>query len=267
MEDIINKFDNWALIKLFGGITIVLSAVISFVAMILKDWINSKFEIKNQKDIELLKDNLLQSQKLIENLSTSMSNIYISSNQKIIDSYDKIWNSMINVRKNFPPVAYVVYSAFTKDEFLKIPSIFNSTLKLEYDKLNFVEYMNKETEYLETAQKYRPFVDIKTWNTFYTYQALFGRLYYLLYQIKTNNIKSLWYDDLNFINDILKLSIDEKDLAKLIEDKFNAFTNVYNYLEMQMHNETQNHLLGKKVNEEKLKLSMAISNSRNLNKY
>lgn len=261
MEKIINNIDNWTLIQLFGGIAVVVSAIVTFIGIILKDYLNSKFDKLKLKELEDLKHKYTKTENLIENLSSSISQIHIASNSIIIESYQHVWNSMLDIRRTFPPIASLAYSILTPEEFRNIgktspPKFADESLCNDFD-----EFFRKHNNIVNNAESYRPFVGILGWNIFFAYQAFHGRLAYLYKKGIEHNKFELWYEDTKFTNQVLSIAIDNEAIKKLIDNNFTAFQNIRSYLEIKMQEVINSHIYGKRFTNEILTQSIALSKS------
>jgi hypothetical protein len=51
MKEILDQIDNWTLIKLVGGLTLILSSVISFAAYFIKDYFLNIWKANQEKEL------------------------------------------------------------------------------------------------------------------------------------------------------------------------------------------------------------------------
>ena len=77
MKELLQQIDNWTLIKLVGGLTVVLSSVISFIAYFIRDLFLNKWKAKQESELAILKARADQNNQLLSNMTNAISNLYL----------------------------------------------------------------------------------------------------------------------------------------------------------------------------------------------
>lgn len=260
METLLDSMKNSDLVMLLGGTTIFFSAIFGFIGSIIKDYLTNRQDKHKQIDLELLKSQLANSERLLSNISNAIMNTYISSNNSILEHHQKLWAAMLEIKSSFPPQFFTVYSILSKEEYLDLKTVSPNLFSMIY-KYNFAEETNKTHLISRKAEESRPFVDPYLWNVFSVYNAIYGRLIYLAYQHVIRQKGLYWLDDESFIKQVIGLVIPKEKIAELTKNNILAFNNIISYLELEFQKEVQNRLLGRKLTEETVRQAEKISKS------
>ena len=259
MTEILNYPDNWGLFKLIGTIALIISSIISFIAYFIKDYFLNKWKLDQQKEIEKIRSLSEQNNLIINNLTDSLSKIYLSSNEKRISYLEKAWNGFLEIKNVAPTLVFLSHGILVKDEYMNLPNDKNSHIINEIKNFKSESYLLSQTKISTDIEMIRPFIGENLWTIFSVYRAFFGRLTYLLQDgLKTGTMR-YWKDDQNFINKILGLVIQPDELKQLLENDFNAFQNVINFLEYKALNEISEQVSGKRMTEENVKQAIELS--------
>jgi hypothetical protein len=259
MDEIVNNLDKWDLFKFIGVIALIISSVISFIAYFIKDYFLNKWKSDQQKEIEKIKSLSEQNNLIINNLTDSLSKIYLSSNEKRISYLEKAWNGFLEIKKEAPTLIFLSHGILVKDELINLPKDKNPHILAEIKNFKPEAYLLFQNKISSDIEMIRPFIGERLWTIFSVYRAFFGRLTYLLQDgLKKGTIR-YWKEDQNFINQILGLVIQPDEIKKLLENDFNAFQNVINFLEYKALNEISEQVSGKRMTEENVKQAIELS--------
>jgi len=258
MNEIIENMDKWTLIKVLGGLTIVISSIISFLAYFIKDYFLNKWKSTYQKEIENLKAQSSANNLLLSNLTNSFSNIYLSSNPKRIDSLMLVWEKMIELKIMQPSLASL-FSILVKDEITNIPNSTNNHIKICIEKFRPEEYFRKHFKINDEIKKIRPLIGENLWLTYHVYQAFLGRLIVLLQKGLEKGKVDYWQDDETFINQVLGIVIKPDEFSKLISKNHPSSDNVLNFLELKAISDITEQISGKRINEESVTQALRLS--------
>ena len=239
MAQLINAIDNWTLIRLLGGLSIVISAVVGFLASIVRDHIGDRSRAKLQKNLESLKHEFSRTELLLNNLASSGSSTYLATIQRRLDHFQKVWDAMVHIKGIFPTLGTFAYSVLKREELINLPASGKVGLRATIDSFDPTKYIDEQFKIVTQAESSRPFVGNRVWNVFFSYQALHGRLVYLLQEGLFKGKVSYWLDDKTFLDQAIGISIDPESLAKLTSNHTMAFHNVQNYLELELVAEIQ----------------------------
>jgi hypothetical protein len=248
MKTIINDINTWELVKLFGGLSLIISAIVSFLALIIRDYFLNRNEKQKEKEIETLKQQYSKTEAMFGYITDNISKSYSSSNERILKAYEEIWNTMLKIRNQMPVFAYKVYTIFTMDELETLPK--NKKYQSDLNRIDYNDYFLKIAQITENVETCRPFVRDRAWSVFFVYRATYGRLVYLLDEGRAKDKIRLWYDDASFIDQVLGMVIEKDNISKLIENRVIAFHNVVSYLELLMQEEVQNFIYGRNISNE-----------------
>ncbi len=254
------NIDNWTLIKYVGGLTIILSSIISFIAYGIKDYFLNKWKSKYDIELEVLRAKFNQNNLILDNLTNSLSNVYLASNDKRIKHLEGVWEGMMYLKRNMPGIVSMAYNILTRAEIENLPSTKNKFAKASINSFDSMNYFKSQSDLTAKIELSRPFIGEKLWEVFFTYQAFIGRLTYLLQDGLEKDKVKYWKDDLNFINQILKPTIKKEELDKLLEIDITAFNNILNFLEFKALNDISEQLTGKKMTNESVEHAIRLSN-------
>jgi hypothetical protein len=261
MKELIEQLNNWELLKLFGEIGAIISVIISFFAVLIRDFFSKKLDKANQKEIEKLKHKYAKTESIMNNIAQSISCAYSNSNSRITLAYEEVWKALLQIRTNIPSFIFSSYISLTKQEIKELPKSTNVFLKNNFSVIDYTSFFPKHSEILNSIEPQRPFISSRAWNIFYAYQAFIGRLVFLFYEGSTSGKIESWQDDINFRSQILGLAINMDQLNTLLENEVTAFYSIISYLELDMTNEIQNHLYGKEMVKETLAKAIELSNA------
>jgi len=258
MREIIENIDKWTLIKIVGGLTIVISSVMSFIAYFIKDYFLNKWKSSYQKDIENLKVQSNANNIILNSLTNSFSNIYVSSNSKRIEALMTVWEN-INELKSMQPTLASLYSILIKEEIINIPNTTNKHTKACIEEFRPEEYLEKHFKITNEIKKLRPIIGENLWLIYFVYQAFLGRLIILLQMGLGKGKVDYWQDDETFINQVLGIVIKPEELSRLIVDKIPSSDNVINFLELKAISDISEQISGKRMNEEAVTQALKLS--------
>lgn len=259
MKEILDSLDKWTLIKLIGGITIFISSIVSFIAYFIKDYFINIWKSQQQKEIEELKAQGNQNNLIINNLTDSLSKIYLSSNEKRVTYLEKAWSGMIEIKKQIPPLVFMSYTILTKEELINLPNSENKYVKQGIISFKPDDYFNLIQSISNDIEDIRPFIGERLWTIFSIYKLFIGRLTYLLKDGIEKGTVRYWKDDTNFTDQVLMKVIRPEEIKQLFENDFTSFQNALNFLEYKALNEIAEHVTGKRMTEETVKQAIELS--------
>ena len=259
MTEFISNPDRWDLVKLIGIITLIISSIISFIAYFIKDYFLNKWKSDQQKEIDKLKSLSDQNNLIINNLTDSLSKVYLSSNEMRISYLEKVWNGFLEIKTQTPTLVFLSHGILIKDELINLPNNKNPYILNEIKIFKPEEYILLQSKISTEIERIRPFIGENLWTIFSVYRAFFGRLTYLIQEgLKKGTVKH-WKDDQNFINQVLGMVIQPDDIKKLFENDHNSFQNVINFLEYKALNEISEQVSGKRMTEENVMQAIELS--------
>jgi hypothetical protein len=251
MIDFINKLNGYELIKLVGGLTFIISASISFIAAILHEFIQYRWKIKQERDIEIIKQEYSHNENILLQAFSSLSNITIRSSELKLEHYKKVWDAMIVLKQDYPILATLIYTTMTGNEIINLSKfIRNGNYKKElliYDPNKYFLLLSTSMNEIEHS---RIFLSSNAWNIYCLYHTFLGRLLYILNEGIKNHNMTYWLKD-NFIQEIIPgLIKDRGKFNSLISNEVLAFSNILGYLELEYINDMSNIMSGNNMTKE-----------------
>lgn len=263
MQELIKNMDNWTLVKLLGGLTVIVSSVISLIAYLIKSYFTNRWITQQKIEIESLKAQFNQNNQILNNLTNSISNIYLDSNKKRVECLEKVWIGMMELKQNIPNLVFMAYSILKKDEIINLPKTTNEYTKASIESFKPQEYFDLSHKVLNEIQITRPFVGENIWIIFHVYSVFIGRLTYLIQDGLINGVVKYWGDDPEFFEQILKKVMTKEELKELTKNDFSSFNNVINFLEYKALNDISEQMSGKRMTNEAVKQAIELSKMTN----
>ena len=121
MKEIFENIDNWTLVRLVGGLAVLLPSVV----LLIKEFFFTKWKAKQERDLEILKAKTNDNTLLLSNLTTSLSGIYLASNEKRVTHLETVWKHMLKIKAEIPPIIFMSYTILTKKEVQDLKSTTN----------------------------------------------------------------------------------------------------------------------------------------------
>jgi len=254
-----DTLSKWELIKACGGI----SAIVSFIAILIRELILSKWKTKQEIKVEGIRSELDKSNQLINTLTSTSTDLILSANQKKIECLDVLWSKMMSIRESLNKTVHTFYTILTKDEIIKLPSNAGSMITDFKSSFDYLKYLESISDLLSQAQRTRPFIGTKLWSIFFAYNAFQGRLTYLIFDGFETGTVRYWLDEAEkkTIFSIFNKVINEEMFEKITKDESLAFNTILIYLESLALNEISEQLSGKE------QINSVLEYSQGLSKY
>lgn len=235
-----------------GGAGVIIVALSTWLSKVWANRILEADKSKYSREMEALK---LSNQNFINSLSITNS-AYLESKkaftEKRIDAVQTIWAQIIKLRDERPsPIIWL--DILTFEEYPQLAS----NQKFEYaQKATDSEAMNAIIH--SEADLVRPFLDDRSYQLYWAYRGLTGRLcFYINTFYSKNPPKNDWRDD-HGVNQILSTILTQKELDLFKEKKW-ATTELFNYLEMLLSNHLKNVSSGVDLANETLEHSLSFN--------
>ena len=256
MKETLEQIDNWTLVQLVGGVAVIFPALV----LLVKEIFFSKWKAKQERDLEILKAKTNDNSLLLSNLTTSLSGIYLASNEKRILYLETVWKHMLKMKAEIPPIIFMAYTILTKEEVQDLKSTTNVYAKTGIRQFNGQEYLAANHAITSEIEGYRPFIGENLWFIFSIYQGFLGRITYTFDRdLKNDSEEKIthWKDD-KYFEQILETIIKPSELKQLVKPDFRAFQNVLNFIEVKALNEISEQLSGKRMTEETVKHAITL---------
>lgn len=212
-----------------GGAGVVIVALSTWLS---KVWANRILEADRNKYASEMESLKLSNQSFINSLSLTNS-AYLENKkaftEKRIDAVQLIWEQIIKLRDERPsPIIWL--DIFTPQEYSK----FTTDPKFSFaKKATDPEAMNALIH--SEADLARPFLDDRSYQLYWGYRSLTGRLCFYINNFYTSNPPNHdWRDD-GGVKQILQAILTDEEM-NLFKEKIWATTELFNYLEMLISN-------------------------------
>jgi len=246
MQQIIYKIDNWALVKLLGGVALVFTAIIAFSFKYLSVRLTQLSQHGYNRDLEDVKGDILKNNGLLNSLVEN----YFSSSQKILDkkieAYELLWSCILSIKESFPAGISLVYQLLTDSEFEKIKAFedLNSNPKMG-PILRSYKMEIEIAKMIDNGKKLsslKPYISDSSFKLFYTYQGLIGRVTHKFIWDYENKILYNWKKDGN-LDTILSITLTKKELNYIKKDiNIGALNSLIDLLEYKILQDFRNSL-------------------------
>lgn len=236
MKEIIHTIDNWSIIKLLGGLALILTAIIYFISHYFQKRLEKAIDYKYDRKLENLKGGIEKSN---STLSSAFQHFF-SASQKTLDkkihAYEELWSSLIKIKFYLPPGINLIYQILTDDE-LNNKNAFRDlhekgTLGTLISSYNHDEEMEKYSAE-DPLMKVQPYISDKTYKLFFVYRALNGRVTHkFLWDFHSHKIYN-WKNDKS-LTELLKIVLSQKELDYIYSIRVSSYPNLLDLLEYKM---------------------------------
>ena len=207
MEQIIKE-----IVILLGGWTVFITAIIGFIANLTTQKILNKWNLKNQQDLEILRNNKLETQMLLKDTSAPIFTSQSLLQERRVEAVDKLWKTILVSKKYF--------SSVTTFFGLVLPSEYRTALD---NKVVSAGLSKVDDNYIENCppivfelENYRPYLGETLWLYFFVYRAILGRLSILINWLKEGKDIGDWRLD-DGIQHHLRAVFDEEEFDNLLK--------------------------------------------------
>lgn len=237
MEELINELDNWALVKLFGGLGVVLSAIIVYVSKIINQRIVHKWQVKSNKELAELKGAINKNNSIITTFTQQYGQNFQKLLDKRIEATELFWDGILKMKSSIPSVIHLSYQILL-DEELTVESLnkTKSDFGQEIREISQEKFVLELTRISDKIIRYRPFISEQLWILMYAYQGFIGRSVYLLIDGYQNNDIKNWKQD-SGIKQIVSTVLSKKELEYIINIRVHAYDSMLQLLENKILSE------------------------------
>lgn len=236
-----------------GGAGAIIMALSSWLS---KVWANRILEADKNKYAHEMEAIKLSNQNFINSLSITNS-AYLESKraftEKRIEAVHIIWSQLIKLRDERPsPIVWL--DILTPTEY---PQQFSKNPKLQYAKEATEPEAIASIVHSE-ADIVRPFLDDRSYQLYWAYRSLTGRLCFYINQFfSRSQPQHDWRDD-NVIKQILNSILTQKEIDLFNESKWST-TELFQYLETTLSNHLKNVSSGVDLANETLEHSLSFN--------
>lgn len=254
MEEVIYKLSDWTIIKLVGGLGVVISALFLFLNKLTIEKLKTVWQKKTQKELQEIKSALSLNNSSLANLQTNFVQHQQNVQNKRIEAIEYIWVAVLNIKKGIPSAVSLCLSILVdeeiKNETIDNPNKNGESLGQMVAKLDESKDTLPIVEPAENIDRLRPFINEELYSLFKTYIAIIGRITHkFIWDYKNGNLKS-WKKDEVVVNQ-LSTVLTEKEF-KYIIDKRCAFNDMTNLLEIKILEKIRTTVTGAELNSDSI---------------
>lgn len=253
MEQIINTLDNWSIVKIVGGLTIIVPAIIGFVSYLLQSRLLDRWRANDQKELEILKGTIERNNSVLTSILSKSQPDFILV--KKLDAIEKIWNFAIGTKRNVPASVTLAFSILIDDEFTM--DSLRKYSKGQFENISFENIVMKN-KLITDFDNLRYLLPPKLWTLVFIYQATINRSFHLLVDGYQKGKPVYWKND-ESINSMLKTSLEENELNYIYGLKIQSMDVLLNILEYKILNEINKVLTGEAQVEDNLQVARRIT--------
>lgn len=232
--------DNLSQIVWFlGGWSVIVIAVIAFIARNLTNKLTLNWELENQKQIEFIKSELSKNQTITNNLLNAYSTGFNIAQEKRIEAIEQLWNSVLQAkRSDSASSTSFIYNILKEDEIENIyndPSGGAQKIKVFLDKINPIEFASNTYKSSRKVDYQRPFIGDSLYSFFQLYIKFSGRVQHLLIKDREKEIVTVWKKDQPLIN-TLKEMLSDEEMDYILSQDFNSYNVATSLIEQKIIN-------------------------------
>lgn len=222
--------DNWTIVKLLGGLSVILTGITIFISNYLKKIMERSVDYKFEKKLEGFKGEIEKNNLFISSIIQN----YFSSSQKILDkkiqAYEELWLSMIKIKSVIPSGINLTFQILTDEELndtKAYSNLQNLSINLDY---NADVEMKKLFDIEDNLMKFQPYISDKIYKLFFVYRSVIARVIHQF--ISTYKSKKVynWKNDQG-ISNLLAIVLTEKETKYVYSLPFTSFPNLLDLLE------------------------------------
>lgn len=176
---------------LLGGWTAIITGIVGFVSYLATQKIIKTWDVKNQKDLEIFRNNQAETQLLLKDILSTFSSSQSSLQERRFEAVDKLWKAILALKQHYSQATFF-FTINLPSEYKKaiIAPLFIEGLKNFND-----EYIASFPREVEDIESFRPYLGETLWLYFFVYRAILGRLGLLVVWIKEGKNIGDWRQD------------------------------------------------------------------------
>jgi len=245
MQEIIYKLDNWTIIKLLGGSTVILTALLVLFSKFFLMRLSQVGKYQFDKKLEDLKGEIKKNNGILDSVVQN----YFSTSQKLLDkkiqAYDLLWNSIINIKDQIPSGISIVYTLLIDEEIEKVTAFKDLNNNPKLGPILRSYSIEKDMSYYinngSSLKPHKPFLSDTSYKLFYTYQGFIGRLTFSFIENYSKSTIYNWKKDKD-LESILAITLSDKEIEYIKGVRLNAFTALTDLLEYKILQDIRSNL-------------------------
>jgi len=254
VEEVTYILSDLTIVKLIGGLGVVISAIFIFLNNLTTEKLKSVWNRNTQKELQEIKSTLSQNNSTLTNLQMNFVHHQQNIQNKRMESIENIWVAVLKIKRGIPsPVALCL--SILEDDEIKNEIIDNPNKKGESIG-SMVAKLDESTDTLpiiepaEGIDRLRPFINEELYSLFKTYLAIVGRITHkFILDYKRGKLQTWKKDDI--VVQQLKSVLTEKEF-KYIFEKRCSFNDMINLLEIKILDKIRETVTGAELNSDSI---------------
>jgi hypothetical protein len=214
------------IIAIVGGWSVVVGAVSAWVGKLLAERASLNWKQSHQKELEDLKDQMAREKLVLGAAVNTFSFGQQKAQEKRLEAVEALWNSVLEVRRACQKAIFF-YSMLLPNEYNDL--LTNTKLQKSFSDLNYESTLGKISDHSD-LEKHRPYLGETLWYLFYLYNAILGRMTYLLIDGKEKGDITNWMTD-SLTSQYLDHIMTGEQLEQIKNNQSNAAGRVLMFLE------------------------------------
>ncbi len=243
VQELIYKMDNWTIIKLLGGISLVLTAIIGFFSKYILTRLTQSSQHSYNSEIETIRGEIIKNNSFL----TSLIQNYFSTSQKILDkkiqAYELLWTTILKIKDTFPSGIALVYQLLPDYEVEKENAFedLNNNPKMgpvlrSYD---MDTEMKKLVDNGKALLEFKPYISDNSYKLFYTYQGLIGRITHkFIWDYEKKKLYDWKKDDA--LKGVLKVTLTDKEMDYIMSIQITSLNSLTELIEYKILQDFRN---------------------------
>ncbi len=240
---------------LLGGWTVIVTGIVSFISYLTTQKIIGSWDAKNQRELEILRNNQAETQLLLKDTISTISSSQSLLQEHRVEAVDKLWRAILAMKEHYSLVTFF-FSMLMPSEYktaLSNSTTFEGLRKIDDD------YITNCSQGVLELENFRPYLGETLWLYFFVYRAILGRLAILVKWIKEGRETGDWRQD-SGIQQHLKAVFEKDEFNSLINSSPMEIYYALNILDSKILREVSFILSGRKSSLE------SFENSKELRK-
>ena len=241
MNEIVYKIDNWTLIKLIGGIGVIVIGFFSLFGKLILERAKVIWTRNANSELQDLKANLDKYNSNLIGLQTSHLFHVQNSHNKRIEAIEVVWSALLEIKQNIPSPIGLCLQILADEQFTNEILDKAGSPGGTYEK-SFGKVLSQMDEAVDTffvarasykVDNVRPFLNPDLYDLYKTYTGVVGRtLFQFIWHYKKDKL-TCWKND-ETITNLLKQVLNEKEYQYILSVQIGSFNTRTNLLEVKM---------------------------------
>jgi hypothetical protein len=247
------------IIAIVGGWSVVVGAVSAWAGKLLAERAILNWKQSHQKELEDLKDQMAREKLVLDAAVASFSFGQQKAQEKRLEAVEALWESVLEVRRACQHAIFF-YSILLPSEYNDLFT--NPKLQKSFSGLNYESTLSKISEHTD-LEKHRPYLGETLWYLFYLYNAILGRMTYLLIDGKEKGNISNWMTD-SLTGQYLQHIMTAEQLKQIQKNPINAAEKVVMFLEEYLLEEISLIVSGERSSKESFEYAQKLKGEDSL---